>query len=913
MSQRKESPGKRRALDIRGRIHTETGMGVHGLTVELLDTRFEYVERLNPTLTAADGSFTFTARQEEFPDLFEACPQVLLRVRDRWGEIIHTSDDSIAWQPGRQTINLTLDSKALQAHLRIPTTWEALTGPLIPPERWAQIDAAITLLAPAGEPEHDSFLRAARCPAPDLMRFETLVEDAFGVLRGNSDARERFTASLGLLEQRQPDTAPRADLDDVAVFERWHASLTEALNEFPGYEMQRVVPEERLVPVMLAAAYAGSLEPRGADRYLSILNDQLCGVSNLDTVWNAALGALGGDEQGLKYFRSVLEQVGTECGPDGGPLPGPRPEPCPIPWPPPRDFDPFKIPLHELKLTLCMLEARIEIGRKTSLGKQSLVLPYNVTAITPQTACVGDAVVITGSGFGSTLQKVSFPAVGGGRAIATPKTWTNNRIEVDVPVGATCGNLQLLIPAGTVKTCEGYLDLIQPGSGATHFDGAAPAIRSFTANGKIGSLRVEPPGKVALAWDICPTSNITANLEIYDRTTGAQIDYVVDLGPTGTFFLDIPNGVARLECKLNASSPCTAGQPPTTATIALTVAKIPKMKIEGMEITQGIQTFWRQGVAPNSLPTIANKDTIVRVYVSADMGGFNNDEVPNVTGTLDVGGLRLHPINAITPTNPSGGNPFITARKAANIERDQTNHTLNFRIPASMAHGTQSLFAYIIAPWVSGTQILSQLTSWTWETKTAVPIRFVRITDLRPPPDGTGTQPTEDQARYTLERAFELLPTPATDIAPAWHATHDFTTTDLSALLRDLWSVHDQPDPATGTPDPAKWIGLTVPWNRGLADGVACVAPIYQQSQGLGYERIRAAHELSHNMGTCHPFMPDCQASGFKDVPLDDVPFDPYWNRAVTGTVFDYMSYTASTLQPWISPTNWNYLRSLIP
>jgi len=126
--------------------------------VELLDTKFEYVERLNPILTAADGSFTFTYMQEEFPDLFGARPRVFLRVRDRWGGIIHTSDDSIAWQPGQQTINLTLDSEALLAHLRIPTTWEALTGPLIPPERWAQIDAAISLLAPAGEPKHDSFL-----------------------------------------------------------------------------------------------------------------------------------------------------------------------------------------------------------------------------------------------------------------------------------------------------------------------------------------------------------------------------------------------------------------------------------------------------------------------------------------------------------------------------------------------------------------------------------------------------------------------------------------------------------------------------------------------------------------------------------------------------------------------------------
>jgi len=745
------------------------------------------------------------------------------------------------------------------------------------------------------------------------MRFETLVEDAFGLLRGDSDARERFTASLGLLEQRQPDTVLRTDLGDIAVFERWHALVTEALNEHPGYEMQRVVPEERLVPVLLAAVYAGSLEPGGADRYLSILNNQLCGVSKLDTVWNAALGALGGDGQGLTYFRSVLEQVGTECGPHDGPLIEPKSNPCPIPWPPPRDFDPFKIPPRELKQILCMLEARIEVGRKPSL-----VLPYNITAITPQAACVGDTIVITGSGFGSTLQKVSFPVLGGGRAAVNPKTWTNSRIEVDVPVGATCGNLELLIPSGTVKTCDGYLDLIQPGSGAAHFDGSAPEIRSFTANGKTGILRVDPNATVTLAWDTCPASNTTVGLEIRTETS---ILYSQPAVPTtGTFLVTVPNYnvVTRLDCKLTASNPCTVGQPPATATIALAVAKTPNLKVEGMEITQGIQTFWRQGVAANSLSTIANKDTIVRVYVSADMGGFNNDEVHSVTGTLKIGSLKLHPINGITPTDPSGVYPFITARKVSNIDRSQTNHTLNFRIPAYYAHGTQSLLADIIAPLGDGTyQIVSQPTSWTWETKTAVPIRFIRITDLRPPPVGTGTQPTENQARYTLQRAFELLPSPATDIAPAWYATHDttrdFTNSDLFGLLQDLWGVHAQPDPATGQPDPANWIGLTVPLNRGLADGVACVSPMYQQSQGLGYERIRAAHELSHNMGACHPFMPDCQARGFKDDPLDDVPFDPYWNQTLAGTVYDYMSYSGSTLQPWISPANWNYLRSVIP
>lgn len=103
--------------------------------------------------------------------------------------------------------------------------------------------------------------------------------------------------------------------------------------------------------------------------------------------------------------------------------------------------------------------------------------------------------------------------------------------------------------------------------------------------------------------------------------------------------------------------------------------------IEGIERTQAIQFFpfngQGSGSGPdNSIPLVARKATIVRVYVGWRSGLLNLHTPTSVSG-------RLYYRNTSTaPLAPA----LVLGR--ASIMRGQSNHTLNFRVPASDCHGT---------------------------------------------------------------------------------------------------------------------------------------------------------------------------------------------------------------------------------
>jgi hypothetical protein len=251
-----------------------------------------------------------------------------------------------------------------------------------------------------------------------------------------------------------------------------------------------------------------------------------------------------------------------------------------------------------------------------------------------------------------------------------------------------------------------------------------------------------------------------------------------------------------------------------------------------------------------------------------------------------------------------------------------------------MCGGTRSLFAFVVAGACGGNQttIASRLQQVTWQVEPPLRVRFVRLRDNRPAPAGTAALPTEDQARFTVRRAFDLLPTPPIDIAPAITATmdttQDFTTlAGLGSLLSDVDSNHDTWEflfsflgiTATPAQDHAFWIAFTTPFNRGLAGrpGNTCVAAIYTDAMGQGaIQRVTPAHEIAHNL----EFMHVNQVCGTQTIggpfyahpnngTLLDVPFDPYWNQALGGTVQDFMSYGCSV---WTSDDSWTRLQGAI-
>jgi hypothetical protein len=346
--------------------------------------------------------------------------------------------------------------------------------------------------------------------------------------------------------------------------------------------------------------------------------------------------------------------------------------------------------------------------------------------------------------------------------------------------------------------------------------------------------------------------------------------------------------------------------------ITADVAPLPNVKIEGIEVTQGIQTFWRTGVTDNTVSTVAGKDTIVRVYVSADVGGFNNGRVPNIWGTLSVGSTNLSPINA---------SPFFTARKRSDINRETIDHTLNFRIPAGMANGTKGLFAYLVVPGPNGTvdQIVSKLVNWTWVVEPAIKVRYVRIRDESDPANVIDA-PTDAECRATSFRAIDMLPFPADVTAalfPTLTTSRDFTLdAEGAALATDIGNLRSAAETLRSVggvlPDTQeRWMGLTTRWFRAWGGWNSCAAPVSNATSGG--ERLRAAHELGHTLGLCHMHDSACfMAAGLTAEPtLDDTALDPFHYRTIAGTGHDFMSYTTWE-DNWTSKLNWEAMRAVL-
>ena len=540
----------------------------------------------------------------------------------------------------------------------------------------------------------------------------------------------------------------------------------------------------------------------------------------------------------------------------------------------------------------------------------------------PNLACAGQTVTISGSGFGATSQIARFPTVIG-PLDSQVTSWSDTQIQVVTPVGVSCGDVQLVIGAGTVTGCGGQaVNVYKPGSGTPHFDGGTTQFRFDArvapASPSTTRLRVDPGSTIEFSWSACP-SNVSVRLTV--TQTGVVIFDQTGLGADGHASVKSPVATVptTLDCVLEVSGPC---DPPVTRTIGVDVAPKPNVKVEGMEVTQGIQRFWRTGVTANSVPLVAGKETIVRVYVSTDMGGFNQDQVPNIVGVLSVGPLDLYPINGITPADPSGGHPLHTARNRTAILRENVDHTLNFRIPAGHCVGTKNLFCYLIVPGPGGKvdQTVGYSENCSWAPEPALQVRWVRIRDEHDPANVTPTTPTDAQALETARRAVDLLPYPPTDLSPAGIFAAHTTTRNFgedapgSAMCADIGNLRAAAETLGGQgtipfDTEERWIGLTVPWFRGWGGWKVCVTPIYPAGATNG-ERLRAGHELGHTLGLCH--MHDAACSGFTVEPtLGDVAFDPFLNRTIAATNHDFMSYTTWD-DNWISAVNWDTLRTVL-
>jgi hypothetical protein len=109
----------------------------------------------------------------------------------------------------------------------------------------------------------------------------------------------------------------------------------------------------------------------------------------------------------------------------------------------------------------------------------------------------------------------------------------------------------------------------------------------------------------------------------------------------------------------------------------------PGMRIADAELTQSTQFFNFDNQSSgaggdNSVPLVAKKDLIIRVYVDKRPGlaGY----VPSrITGRVRFAGQEFYPLNG----------PIQVLDRHL-IRRSNINHTLNFRIPAALCYGNRT-------------------------------------------------------------------------------------------------------------------------------------------------------------------------------------------------------------------------------
>lgn len=94
---------------VYGRVKAKDGLPLSGLTVSLFDQDCLFDDLLGTTVTKEEGDFRFEYRTEDFQDLFEASPDLYVKVTDQAGNTLYSSRKTIKCEAGREEVfNITI-------------------------------------------------------------------------------------------------------------------------------------------------------------------------------------------------------------------------------------------------------------------------------------------------------------------------------------------------------------------------------------------------------------------------------------------------------------------------------------------------------------------------------------------------------------------------------------------------------------------------------------------------------------------------------------------------------------------------------------------------------------------------------------------------------------------------------------
>lgn len=391
---------------------TLSGEPIYDITVSLelpksRSAKGAYLQRTN-----RDGLFRFNI--EKMPSKGST-----IRVLEGLDQI---ASFDVEFHGSTSMIKAEIDPKALAKNspLRLdrPKT-------LMPKHVRTRIETAV--LSVAGELEarkYRALAAAALAAAPPIGKLPNVLGVARGVLVGRPGDLLMFRRYLRTFENwsRSRGGAP----PDLSIKEAetilGREYLDNVENKPRPSERQRIVKERQARILVRAAFVAAGGDARTIHRYLDVISQQLEGFGKLDTLFQAADSLLQNTNAiGNQQFLDELILQGNVPGPDDGWGGGSV-------WPPKEDRP--RLPDW----------ATIERIRDILQHQPSF---YQIDSITPGTACSGDIVTITGSGFGDTSFAVLFAGPNGTQIPAEPSCWKDDEITVIVPAGAQAGHVRL--------------------------------------------------------------------------------------------------------------------------------------------------------------------------------------------------------------------------------------------------------------------------------------------------------------------------------------------------------------------------------------------------------------------------------------------------------------------------------------
>lgn len=920
-----------------GRVRLQSGTPAYGCRVVLLVTGTPHV--VSETWTSSRGEFVLEVPPDRLPPGEMASSGFTLQVVDGTHTVLVDRSDVIARAGHTTRLDLVTDARAMVTlPVALPLTRAHLV-PIIRPEALAVVDAALGLLAAVGSDAHAQYARGARQTLPPPGHVEELLELAWAALDGDPEAmidlREVLAVQAAAMRRDGPSAiivrhekedddrarrrpkvsygAPKEPLhnapkvDPVTVTGRLLSARARDTDTDAddhrrgGNALEGAVLTERLIPLVVATVRVAR-SPGERVAFFDGLHGVLSGLSTIDRLHRAALEVL--QDRRIAPLRALLALLQTNASDDTNlPLPmsggtsGAAVDPSL-----PDLVDPW---WERLQQAVHLTEATLRTRGRTSS-------PYHIDAVLPPDAAPGQRVVLRGTGFGDHAGDVAFD----GASPVEPLSWSDTEIEAIVPEHARPGPVSLRVLQHVVRVHHKIVEIYRSGTGVP-FEGGRPQVRSVLVDGRAEGSWVRPGDAAAVSWTTVAgqEGRVSVRVSVTDLTRRRNQEQVLftetDLPASGSRIIGVPdvNTEHQLQVIVTVDNAVATAKRVTTWPVAVP----PQLAIQGIEVTQGIQHApWDPTHA--AVPTVAGKDTMVRVYVTSERQGFQDDRTTIVSASLRIGDLTLAPIAPYDDEPGAVRAPFEAGRAYA-VDRSRADHALIFRVPAPLCVGTRELHVEVRAdgrpPHSPSAE--ARLT-WTWTTVRPVPIRFVRIASQG------AKAPSDAQARFTLMRALDLLPTPPDDIGPGWLASWNTAhiqggqpdDPQWSLVLDELADMHDvstwewlvsSMDHTPPTDDDAMWVGI-VP--DSLDDHVLIdsrtllTAPYGVLDPPQSPNRTATARRMVHVLD------PTSQT----EVPqrVHEVPFDPFWCTTVVDPRHGVRDLSGPPGAAWISAARWRAL-----